>query len=76
MPTTPVTDALVVALQAALAALQADVASDCPHCSGEGSWTDDEPPRMITVRHTADCPIPLALGALRAAGRTEAAPCR
>lgn len=69
-------EALASALQAALEALQADVAGDCPHCNGEGSWTDDEPPRMIPVRHMTDCPITLARAALQAAGHTEATPCR
>ncbi len=69
---------LVAALQAALQALQADVAGDCPHCNGEGSWTDQpgSEPRPTPVRHKTDCPITLAQAALRAAARSEATPCR
>ena len=40
------------------------VAADCPHCGGEGSWTNKKPHQMIPVRHKEGCPVLVARAAI------------
>lgn len=66
-------DDLLAAASDALACLESDVASDCPWCEGEGSWTDENPPRMVDVRHKGYCAI-VSLRAALARAEPSATP--
>lgn len=61
---------LLEACKAALPGLEDAIAADCPWCGGEGGWTNDDPLRMVAVRHKGGCPVLLARTAIaKAEGR-------